>query len=100
MRRNMRRFSEGNMPTKKATDSSALPKKALRRPTNLSLNEAVTARGHQVLREMGYNLSEAVEKFLELVYEERHRQPRRQPGDHLQLTFFDRKTLPERDKKP
>lgn len=74
-------------------------RRVLREPKNLSLNRVITSRGLSVAREMGYELSEVVEKFLELLYEERRRMPKRKRGDHLQITLFDRVTEPDTQAK-
>jgi hypothetical protein len=66
-------------------------KKIFRKPKNLSLHPTISSRGFEVARRLGYDASEAVEKFLELLNEEYVRmRGRHKPGDPLQLTFIDR----------
>lgn len=69
--------------------------KSIKQNKNLSLNRAVALRGFAVARELGYDASSFVEKILELLHEERKRMKKRERGDHLQITLFDRVTEPE-----
>lgn len=86
------------MPDKKFFTGRAPNGVERRGAINLSLNKVIAARGFKVARELGYGASEIVQKMLELLHEERARIPRRQRGDHLQITLFDRVTDPEPEK--
>lgn len=66
---------------------------------NLSLNGAIAARGLKIAEELGYDASGLFEKVLELLTEERKRIPKRKRGDSMQLTLFDRVTMPEEKAK-
>lgn len=70
-------------------------------PKNLSLNPAISHRGFEVARKLGYDASGIVEKFLELLHEEYVRRGRHhRPGDPFQLNFFDRlEPKPSKPKK-
>lgn len=87
------------MPEKKITPEATTLRSPVRKGHNLSMNETIAARGFAVAKEFGFGASEVVEKFLELLHEERMKIGKRKRGDSLQLTLFDRVTPPAAEAK-
>jgi hypothetical protein len=62
-----------------------------REPTNLSLNGVIKSRALLAAQELGYDLSNLVENFLERLHEAHHRtKGKRAPGEPIEITITDR----------